>query len=228
MINESTSSHKPIFANIPIKVDDIGNQDGISSTFLTQNISAKNIEKFDSKIKELTDGYSNLQANPNITDNEAKSQFTQFYTRLKEIYDECFVEKVDSNTTRNFIDKPWMTLAIAKSCQVKNDLHNKWIDARSRPNEAQAEHDFKVYRSKLRDIIRFQKSSYFNKRFNNCNGDIKKCWKVLNEMRNKRKKLTIPKFINYNGNLITQRRITIEKFNSYFVNIANNHLKLLI
>ena len=44
----------------------------------------------------------------------------------------------------------------------------------------------------------------------------------MNEIRNKRKKLTFPKNINFNGNLITQRRTIIEKFNSYFVNIANN------
>ena len=111
---------------------------------------------------------------------------------------------------------------IAKSCKTKNKLHNKWINARGRPNETQAKREFKFYRAKLRDIIGTQKSLYFEKRFNNCRGDIKKCWKVLNEIRNKRKKLTFPKYINFNGNLITQRRTIIEKFNSCFVNIANN------
>ena len=70
--------------------------------------------------------------------------------------------------------------------------------------------------------LEHKKSLYFEKRFNNCRGDVKKCWKVLNEIRNKRKKLTFPKYINFNGNLITRRRTIIEKFNSYFVNIANN------
>ena len=132
------------------------------------------------------------------------------------------MEAVDSNRKRNFVNTPWITLAVAKSCKMKNKLHNKWIAACGRPNETQAKHEFKAYRAKLRDIIRTQKSIYFEKRFNNCRGDIKKCWKVLNEIRNKRKKLTFPKYINFNGNLITQRRIIIEKFNFYFVNIANN------
>ena len=101
----------------------------------------------------------------------------------------------------------------------KNKLHNKWINARG--NETQAKREFKTYRAKLRDVIRTQKSLYFEKRFNNCRGNIKKYWKVLNESRNKRKKLTFPNYINFNGNLITQRRTIIEKFNSYFVNIAN-------
>ena len=132
------------------------------------------------------------------------------------------MEEVDNNKKRNFINKPWITLAVAKSCKTKNKLHNKWINARGRPNEAQAKREFKTYRAKLRDIIRTQKSLYFEKRFNNCRGDIKKCWKVLNEIRNKRKKLTFPKYINFNGNLITQRRTIIGKLYSYFVNIANN------
>ena len=124
------------------------------------------------------------------------------------------MEAVDNNRKRNFVNTPWITLAVAKSCKMKNKLHNKWIAARGRLNETQAKHDFKAYRAKLRDIIRTQKSIYFEKRFNNCRGDIKKCWKVLNEIRNKRKKLTFPRYINFNGNLITQRRIIIEKFNS--------------
>ena len=100
-------------------------------------------------------------------------------------------------------------------------MHLAWIDSRGKINEAQAEFDFKVYRAKLRDIIRFQKTRYFTNRFNNCKGNIKKCWKVLNEIRNKRKKLHVPLYINMNGNLITSRRVIISEFNKYFVNIAN-------
>ena len=71
------------------------------------------------------------------------------------------MEEVDNNKKRNFINKPWITLAVAKSCKMKNKLHNKWINARGRPNEAQAKREFKTYRAKLRDIIRAQKSLYF-------------------------------------------------------------------
>ena len=175
-----------------------------------------------SEIHKVSDVCKNFYSNPHISSKEAQRQFSSFYTRLKDIYDSCFLEEVDNNKKRNFINKPWITLAVAKSCKTKNKLHNKWINARSRPNEAQAKREFRTYRAKLRDIIRTKKSLYFEKRFNNCMGDIKKCWKVLNEIRNKRKKLTFPKYINFNGNLITQRRAIIEKFNSYFVNIANN------
>ena len=57
---------------------------------------------------------------------DAQSQFSAFYTKLK---DDCFVEAVDNNRKRNFVNTPWITLAVAKSCKMKNKLHNKWIDA---------------------------------------------------------------------------------------------------
>ena len=68
------------------------------------------------------------------------------------------MEAVDNNRKRNFVNTPWITLAVAKSCKMKNKLHNKWIAARGRPNETQAKHEFKAYRAKLRDIIRTKKA----------------------------------------------------------------------
>ena len=222
ILNESTSSHKPIFANIATKINEISTDSESVTSYFTQNISARNIEKFESEIHKVSDACKEFYSNPNISSKEAQRQFSSFYTKLNDIYDNCYVEEVDNSKKRNFINKPWIALAVAKSCKTKNKLHNKWINARGRPNETQAKREFKSYRAKLRDIIRTQKSLYFEKRFNNCRDDIKKCWKVLNEIRNKRKKLIFSKYINFNGNLITQRRTIIEKFNSYFVNIANN------
>ena len=175
ILNEYTSSHKPIFANIATKINEISTDSESVTSYFTQNISARNIEKFESEIHKVSDVCKNFYSNPHISSKEAQRQFSSFYTRLKDIYDGCFVEEVDNNKKRNFINKPWIILAVAKSCKTKNKLHNKWIDARGRPNEAHAKREFKTYRAKLRDIIRTQKSLYFEKRFNNCRGDIKKC-----------------------------------------------------
>ena len=118
VLNESTSSHKPIFANIPTKINELVTDSENLATFLTQNISAANIEKFESKL----------------------------HTKLKDIYNDCFEEAVDNNRKRNFVNTPWITLAVTKFCKMKNNkLHNKWIAARGRPNETQAKHEFKAY-----------------------------------------------------------------------------------
>ena len=222
VIKESTSSHKPIFANIPTKADDLENDSQSTATFFAQNISSKNIENFQLDLKILLENFSTVNAQPDITSTDAKFQFSSFYTKLKEIYNKHFVEEVNCDNKRNFINKPWITLGIAKSCKIKNELHNVWIDSRNKENEAEAEFEFKVYRARLRDLIREVKNKYFTNRFKKCSGDIKRSWKVLNEIRNKKKKLSFPKYIDFNGSLITSRRVILAEFNNYFVNIANN------
>ena len=223
IIKESVSSHKPIFANIPTAPEIIDHDiDNNSDTnyFNAQNISSLNIEKFQSDLNNLIEN-TNFVANFSISKEVAASQFSQFNDSFNQIYTKNFVEKIKSGSKRNFINKPWITIAIAKSCKVKNNLHNKWIKSRGTEREEQAGKNYKTYRFKLRQIINDQKSKHFKNRFEKCNGDIKKCWKVLNEMRNKRKKLSFPKYIDFNGSLITNRRLIINQFNSYFVNIAN-------
>ena len=63
--------------------------------------------------------------------------------------------------------------------------------------------------------------AHYKNRFDKCKGDVKKSWKVLNEMRNKKRNLKFPNYIEINGDIITNRRAIVEKFNDYFVNIAH-------
>ena len=86
--------------------------------FFTQNISAANIEKFESKLHTLNDVCLNFYFRPDINGKDAQSQFSAFYTKLKDIYNDCFVEAVDSNRKRNFVNTPWITLTVAKSCKM--------------------------------------------------------------------------------------------------------------
>ena len=218
---ESTSSHKPIFANIPTASDIIEDENDANTQFYNAlNISPLNIEKFQKDLTNLTEKLS-YERNCDINKDEAARQFSEFNASFHEIYAKNFTEKVKNSSKRNFVNKPWITVAIAKSCKVKNKLHNVWIKSRGTDNENISEKNYKLYRTKLRQIIKDQKSSHFKNRFDKCNGDIKRCWKVLNEMRNKRKKLTFPKYVEFNGSLITNRRLIINQFNNYFVNIAN-------
>ena len=51
---------------------------------------------------------------------------------------------------------------------------------------------------------------------------MKKCWKVINEMRNKKRSSNFPNYIEFNNQLIIDRRMIVNKFNSYYVNIARD------
>ena len=114
----SLPHHKPIFANIATKINEISTESESVTSYFTQNISARNIEKFESEIHKVSNACKKLYSNPHISSKEAQSQFSSFYTKLKDVYDDCFVEEVDNNKKRNFINKPWITLAVAKSCKT--------------------------------------------------------------------------------------------------------------
>ena len=81
VLNDSTSSYKPIFANIPTKINELGTDSENLATFFTQNISAANIEKFESN-----DVCLNFYFRPDINGKDAQSQFSAFYTKIKDIY----------------------------------------------------------------------------------------------------------------------------------------------
>lgn len=222
IIEMSTSNHYPVCASIPTNAEHFTTISE-SDIFKTHNICSKNIDSFERDLDNLNNSCIDwMFVDREIAELDCVTQFDKFYDAFQEIYTQNFIETVDMSERRNFIAKPWITIGIAKSCKIKNELHCKSIEARDTPLEEEAKATYTAYRSRLRDIIKFQKEFYFSKRFKKCNGDMKKSWKILNEMRNKRKKCSFPSYIEFNMQIITDRRMILNNFNSYFVNIAKN------
>lgn len=225
IMNVSTSAHLPIFTCIPTDANSISHTDELSSNVIQiHNICSKNIEKFSKALITLNDSYlPRLFIDPEINPENSVNQFNAYYTDLKKSYDECFLDDVDLSSKRNFINKPWISVGLAKSCDVKNSLHVDWIKARKRgdPNEMKAsESKYKYYRTRLTALKRDAQAKYYKDRFEKCQGDLKKCWKVVNEMRHKKRSISFPNYIEVNQQLITDRRAIVNQFNDYFVNIA--------
>ena len=226
VLNISTSSHMPIFASIPTTAESMIDCDEINSTSIkVHNINSKTIEKFSRLLNDVNNRHFNsFSVNPSIARKDCTEQFNSYYDSVKEAYNNCFLDTVDLSSKRNFIDKPWITLGIAKACETKNKLHVDVIKAKKRhdPNIGMIEDNYKKYRTRLNIIKREAQSNYFKERFEKCQGDLKKCWKVVNEMRHKKMSLSFPNYIEVNRQLITDRRSIVQKFNHYFVGIASN------
>ena len=131
-----------------------------------------------------------------ITDSSTiRSLFSNFYKKLSEIYTKNIsVDKV-LTSKRNCFDKPWITTGIAKACKVKNKLHNKWIKSRGSPLEDKSKKEYKLYRSRLRNIIREAELNHFRKKFSKTSDNIRKAWQVINSIRCKKKSTQFPNFI---------------------------------
>ena len=218
----SISAHLPIYAILPTTAESMLKSPDENDSNLIHNISAKNIEKFEVKLLELNNDpvIQKIETDPETSSEQALAHFNYYSTRFEKIYSESFLETVNFNSNRNFIRKPWMTLALAKSCQTKNKLCVKKVGLRGKAGYEDAKNAYDKYRARLRDLIRIAFENYFKKRFDNCKGDLKKSWKILNEMRHKRRTSSFPNYIELNGQCITDRRIILSKFNEYFTNIA--------
>ena len=151
-----------------------------------------------------------------------KSVFSEFYSKLTNIYSKHISVKKELSSKGNKYDKPWISTGLAKSCKAKNKLHNAWIKSRGTNSESFYKAKYKPYRSKLRKLIRMSETNYFKSKFTKTCGDIKKAWSVINSIRCEINSSTFPSFLDINGLIISNRRIMCSEFNNYFTNVASN------
>ena len=96
---------------------------------------------------------------------------------------------------------PWLTPGLLKSINRKNRLYKKLIKS---PNKS-CEQQYKTYKNKLSHLIRIVKRSYYDRRFESAQKDLKLTWKLLNEVINKRKsKSPLPSLFKSEGRTITR------------------------
>ena len=194
------------------------------------NYSESNVQNF----------VSNLRAS--LLESPPKS-FDEFNNVFKTNLDKsCKLErpKVSKRTPLN---NPWITTGIIASINKKHELHDEWDKAsrkhchvyvNKKCNEVketchclpcnkarEKEKIFKDKRTRVKNIINFAKRGYTSNKIDECNGDSKKMWRIINEVRGKRRKQIKPSFVINNERIIC-RRIIAHEFNNYFVSIASN------
>ena len=78
---------------------------------------------------------------------------------------------------------------------------------------------YKCYRRYLKKIIKVAKKSYYSKRFENVQGDLKKTWTLINGLRGKVKQNIKASFI-INGEVVEDRKLISNEFNKFFASSA--------
>ena len=103
-------------------------------------------------------------------------------------------------------------------------LYKTWVKSKSSKfpkGDVRLYNKFSDHRRSLKHVITMAKCHYYGKKINEHQGNLKKTWSVINELRGKRKTVIKPQFI-INNVRITNRRIIANKFNNYFVSLASN------
>ena len=127
-------------------------------------------------------------------------------------------------TKRNNVCNPWITDGLVHSIETKHSLYKNWkksVSSKFPKGNLEKLEKYRTYNKHLKKLIKHVKSSYYSKKFEGCNGDMKKTWSLINEIRVKSKKEIKPLFKVGNQKLV-DRRIIANKFNEYFVTLAQN------
>ena len=154
-----------------------------------------------------------------------EATFVKFVEQFKNYCDECFkVEKHNfKKSRRNFYVNPWITPAI-RAC-ISKKLHHYKLWKKNKHMKCDQEiidihyERYKCYRRYLQKIIKVAKKSCYSTRFENVQGDLKKTWTLINELRGKVKQNIKASFI-INGEVVEDRRLISYEFNKFFASTA--------
>ena len=151
------------------------------------------------------------------------STFSQFTNLFRSCLDKACKLTTPKTTKRNQNSNPWFSPSIGNSIKTKDKLYKEWNKSRTPANprgSTELYGKFSSYRYRLKHIIKFAKSKYYCGKISENEGDSKKTWKIINQLRGKEKRAMKPQFVVDNIR-ITERRIIANSFNIYFASIAS-------
>ena len=150
-------------------------------------------------------------------------------------YDLQFSNKLDEMVNRHFplrdkkINKykhkksKWMTSDLLNNLKIRDKLYRE-VNTTT-PNtdlHALRKSELKNKTREVRKLIRESKTNYYNKELTKYQKDIKKTWKIINEIMNKSKiQRRYPSYFNINGTKITDDLNIANHFNNFFIDIGS-------
>ena len=181
--------------------------------------SSEIIKSTDKKIKiEYDYNNENLQSFVTILSQnleEPESVSSESFEKFSEIFklsiDQSCNIAIPKTTKRNFVNNQWMTAGITKSICINDKLYENWISSFKTidggDNKLKEKH--KNHQKTLRWLIKKLKSQHYPKKFENSQGDKKKTWKIINELRGKQKTNVKASFVIGNERIICRRIIAV-------------------
>ena len=108
-----------------------------------------------------------------------------FNQKLHSAYNKSFPFKRLSRKRAK--DKPWITSGLKQSIKQKHILYQKYIFHQTEENKT----IYKLYKNKLRSMIRKAEAEYYRESFNSKIHSMKEMWKELGNLLNSKRKIII-------------------------------------
>jgi hypothetical protein len=146
--------------------------------------------------------------------NDAQYAFTIFHKEFYNIYTNCFPltkTKIGYKTKHK-----WLTSALKTSIKRKNYLFHKM---KRHPNANNID-NYKKYRNKLSKILREAERKYYNTQLEDNKQNVKRSWKILKDIINRKKTNNYPDSFFINNNKIDDLKKVTKAFNKYFTEVG--------
>ena len=224
------SHHQAVFNIFKSPITTCTNSDS-QKLFQYYDYNNRNVDQF---VKELESKLSK----------EPPDNFSHFFSVFNSELDNACKLSQPKFSKRTAKSNPWITQGLIASIERKHELNAIWKKAEkakclSPPTPELANNggrcsscsncvtltashmEFTTHRRALNHLLNCAKRKYHSGKIEECAGDSKKTWQIINELRGKKQRKVKPNFLIDNER-VTSRRVIANEFNKYFTSIASN------
>ena len=143
------------------------------------------------------------------------SSFSCFHNTLKDLHDKHFPKcKIKVRYSNN---KPWLSDDLKESIKIKNKLYYL---SKKIPSVYNTE-NYKKNKYSVQHRMKAEEKEYYDQLFSKYKGNMQKSWNVIKSIIHRGKKAkTQTKFTLSNGEVISDKNVICDKFNSFFTGIG--------
>ena len=202
LLYNDVSDHFPVFY-----IDYSSNYQRSSPSVQRRIYSENNISQFNSALR--TRDWDDI-----LSMNDAQQAYTHFHKVYTDLYNSCFPLKEIKSGYKT--KKPWLSEGMKKQIKIKNRLYRRYKKTHNPEHEVL----YKRFKNKLNgNLIRAEKEHY-EKLFNANQNNLKKSWKILKEVLNKKKTSSSCSKFYINSQLSNDKNKIVDGFNNFFINIG--------
>ena len=179
LFESGVSHHLPIFCFL-------------NCTTSPNDIKSANAPKYDYCESNINKFLEEIESLSKCVLEYTEENFNTFVDSIKEKIEEnfCVNEESFKKSRRNFLVNPWITPGIIASINKKHFLHKRWkksITKQNKLGDNELHMIFKNFRKKLKGVIKYAKKQFYSRKFASVQGNMKKTWALINELRGKTK-----------------------------------------
>ncbi len=151
---------------------------------------------------------------------------TKFFAAMNDLTDKHMPLKKVSHKEFKQQYKPWITHTILRQIEDRNKLLSNYAKCKDPTTKADIYTQYKQLKNIVTDMIRKSKKDYYQNYFTKHKEDLRKTWQGIREIINiKNKNTGHPTCINDGDKNLTDPTQIANKFNDFYVSIADNILK---